>query len=330
MAEQLSHVPENAQMMPRTSKQASQVKALMAETTQTSSEVQRGNNQVTGKETERTDAKYDLVIFDFHGTMTDHPLRLIRALHHAGHETFGIHLGREFYQEALHRPPHALKNEGREDIKAQTTKEFIEDKLKDTSTMNPHGKDPKLKASYTEEEREEYFRRYRHYMESTFIPVPGIKNTVQELRADNIEVVVLTNGSKRELIQETLNDWGLSELADDLYSSHIMEDKAKKPDVRVVKRILDDFEAKHGFRPTNERVLMIGDYIDDIKTARNMGMDSVLMSRGMGGETIELRDPKPTFILTDPKDLLKIVKGEFEQEIGDNVTIPVVLWKRIK
>jgi hypothetical protein len=51
-----------------------------------------------------TPVKYDLVIMDFHGTITDHQLRTIRAYHHGAHVGLGIHLPKDFYHAALTRP----------------------------------------------------------------------------------------------------------------------------------------------------------------------------------------------------------------------------------
>lgn len=77
---------------------------------------------------------------------------------------------------------------------------------------------------------------------------------------------------------------------------------------------------------------MIGDYQDDTKTANNLGIDSILIIRGNGWERAVVREPKPTFFITDPLDILKIVDGKFRQnlKIGDVFDIPPLLWSREK
>lgn len=254
------------------------------------------------KETE-PHTKYNLLILDFHGTMTDHQLRAIRAYHHAGHEAFEAHLGKEFYQKALTRPS---RNSG----EPVTNKKFIEDEFLEV---------------FGDQKVENFFERFNGYMNTTYIPIPNMPQVIKALLRNAVNVSILTNGSNREVIQQSLQKWGLGELSEKLYNFHITG--VKKPNIRTVEHILEDYE-KQGKTISPTETLMVGDYIDDIRTSADMGIDSVLLVRGNGRDPINIISPKPTYIITDPRDLLQIVKGEFKQELGDTFTPQPTLWPR--
>lgn len=247
--------------------------------------------------------KYALAIFDFHGTVTDHQLRTIRSMHTAGHEALGIHLGKKFYQETLTRPSHSHSTK-----RGVTASEFIEQKFSDQP----------------QELRKLFKKIYEETVDSTYIPIPGMRSVLRRLRASGIEVVFLTNGSNRESIQQVLCGWGLPDISDHLYSSHITG--VKKPDVRSVTAITEDYE-KQGRKFERDKILMIGDYIDDIRTAHNLGIDSVLITRGNGWQAMQVKDPKPTFIITDPSDIIKIMQGKIPSFTGDTYYAKPFLWR---
>lgn len=247
--------------------------------------------------------KYSLVILDFHGTMTDHQLRLIRAIHHSGHEAFGKHFRKGVYQEALTRPSQSSGV-------GVTNKEFFRRRFA------RHFSKPQVSS---------FLGRFDHYMNNTYIPIPGVIQTAKRLCDLGIDIVILTNGSNREVIQQALQKWGLGEISNPLYSSHITG--VRKPDEETVNRIFRDFNDK-GIKVPKEKVLMVGDYRDDIETAHNVGVDSVLIVRGNGQELFELHAPKPTYVITDPKELIPIVEGSVEPEIRREFIIGSPLWKK--
>lgn len=278
--------------------------------------IPEAEEQIGKTESEVREPRYDLVIMDFHGTMTDHQLRLIRAYHHAAHDALGVHLGKEIYQEALTRPALSKnqpeKGTGKTTLPGQSNKEFLASKFE---------------GKYDAEALARLVSAYDEYMRNIFIPIPNMPQSIRKLIEEGVEVAMLTNGSNREVIQNQLGEWGFPSLSADLYSYHITG--KKKPDVQAVEYILNDYRQK-GQDFTTERTLMVGDYFEDVVTARNVGMDSVLVMRGPGWETVELRDPKPTYIITDARDIVRVVHGEFPpiREDQDEVYVPPVLWKR--
>jgi len=245
--------------------------------------------------------QYSLVIFDFHGTLTDHQLRAVKAYHNAGHDALGTHFPKEFYQKALARPS---MNSG----EAQTNRAFIQNEL----------------SEFESGEFESYWEAYKQYMDTVYIPIPGVKRVLQGLSERGVDMSVLTNGKNREIIQNELVKWGFPDLAARLYSSHVTG--VKKPDSRTVEHIIEDY-ASRGTDVQKSKILLIGDYTDDIHTAHNVGIDSALMVRGNGWETMKIKEPQPSFVVTDPLEILRIVDGQVPKFAGTTYQIQPLLWK---
>ncbi len=266
------------------------------------------------QETEIPQNKYSLVIIDFHGTITDHQLRTIRAYHHSAHAALGVHLEKDFYHAALTRPAqHAAGAEksrrGDTASTAQTNRQFIQDQFGQS-----HGNQA-AQAMYDE---------FGRLMNEIYIPIPGALRTMRQLREEGVEFAILTNGDNREVIQRQLEKWRLPDLAANLYSHHLSG--FKKPDVKAVNYILTDYERK-GKTFTPEQILLVGDYVEDVQAAHNMGMDSVLVIRGPGWERVKIREPRPTYVVTEVSDLAPILHGTYPPLSGTEVYIPPVYWK---
>lgn len=253
-------------------------------------------------ESEPNQYAYDLIVFDFHGTLTDHQLRLIRALHHSGHSSLQYHLPKQFYQEALTRPSQV---NGR----PITNQEFVR---------------RQLSADYGEEQISQYWQQFQYYMETTYIPIPNIVAVIKELMASNRSIALLTNGTNRTVISAVLDGWGLQSLSERLYSSH--NTGVRKPNAQAINYVLEDFAAS-GKQFATSRTLLVGDYRDDIKAAHNTGVDSVLMIRGTGWEEIPIKEPRPTYIVSDAKDILSIIQGRGEPLTSETIKIIPTLWR---
>jgi phosphoglycolate phosphatase-like HAD superfamily hydrolase len=256
-------------------------------------------------EPEPTTRKYGLMILDFHGTMTDHPLRAIRSFHRAGVEVLHERLPKEIYQEALSRPSH-------ESGQGETNREFIQRRI----LQDPN--DPRIP---------DFFQAFTDHMLSTYVPIPGMNSVLRQLASQGLDLALFTNGTNREVIEEILQKWNMTDLHAKLYSSH--NTGRKKPDPRTVEHILNDYKTE-GKEFDLKQVVMIGDYKDDILTAHNAGVDSILLVRGRGWQTLKLVDPKPTYVISDPQDLPHIIHGTKEPIKTDEVTLEPVLWKREK
>lgn len=239
--------------------------------------------------------RYDLVILDFHGTQTDHALRTIRAYHVAAKKTFGTRFSKGFYQELLTRP---LEVNG-----GVTHKTYIGDLL---SGVSPYS-------------RERFYKSFRQSMNNTFIPVPGMRETCRRLKRDGVALAVLTNGKNKADIAASLERWGLNFLVPHLYSPH--ETGAKKPDPEAIRYVMRQWEGV-----VSERTLVVGDYRGDIESARAVGADSALIMRVYSQEQIPVVEPRPTYIITDPRELLAVVDGRRDPETRTEVSVRPLLW----
>lgn len=245
----------------------------------------------------KTPQKYKLIIFDFHGTMTDNQLRLIKSLHLAGHNAFNEPLGKSFYQAALSLPS-KISGQG------VSAADFIR-----TTFAGKH----------SPEKIDTFIKKHTEAMDEVYMPIPGISRTIEVLLKENLDVVVLTNGRNRKIVQDLLRKWGFPSLANNLYSSHITG--AKKPNVKAVTYIFQDLRKK-GKEYKPEEILIVGDYIDDMEIARRTGTNSVLIVREKG----LIKEPKPTYVVSNPQDILRIVHGEVEKDDLDMAKIKSPLW----
>lgn len=123
----------------------------------------------------------DYVIFDFHGTLTDHNKRLFESLRRACEDT---QLDPSMIQAVV---------EGLSEQSAQQVpqKEY-------------------LKRFVPAHIFDEFWDKFKWYRDVLYLPVDGLKETVQELRRQGIGILFLTNGT----------------VVDNLYARHIGEDES--------------------------------------------------------------------------------------------------------
>jgi FMN phosphatase YigB (HAD superfamily) len=161
-------------------------------------------------------------------------------------------------------------------------------------------------------------------MRQTYIPIPGALKTIRTLREEGVNVAILTNGDNRESVQQQLSRWRFPDLADSLYSHHVTG--FKKPDPQAVECILDDY-SRAGQDFPKDRIVLVGDYAQDVETAHNLGTDSVLVMRGPGWEKIKIRDPRPTYVVSEVSALLAVINGTLPPLSSSEVYVPPVFWK---
>lgn len=270
------------------------------------------------------ESRYKLLIFDFHGTLTDHQMRMIRALHTPGHTVLNTHLPKEFYMEALSRP--STKNGSNEKRRNENRKDFVQRWM---STSHPLFGDTYLQSN-------EMIEKYNHEVDSEYdniyVLIPGMKPLLRGLIDKGYNIALLTNGTNRPQILETLSAWGFPELGKRLYSSHVIphhpnEKKVVKPNPEAVHFIRGEYQ-REGLDIDPSEILMVGDYIDDMKTANNVGMDSALIVRTSGMDDFYVKDPKPTFVITKPYEIADIVSGRQDRVQQDVISVPsTIIWR---
>ena len=244
--------------------------------------------------------RYDLVILDFHGTQTDHALRVIRAYHDAAKEMRDMTFGKEFYQQLLTRPMQV--NDG------TSHKDYIWE----------------LWSGISDDGQERFYRAFRASMDETFIPVPGMRPMCRALADRGVALALLTNGTNKEDIQKTLRRWGMDTLTPFLYCSH--EIGAKKPNPAAIEYVLGDMNNR-GFGMTAARTLVVGDYRGDIEAAAAAGADSALIVRVHSALSLKIVEPRPTHIICDPRELIAVVDGSRDPETRAEIPLRPLLWQ---
>lgn len=251
--------------------------------------------------------KYSFIIWDFHGTMTDNQLRTIRAYHTAAKKVLGVKFDKTFYQEVLTRPAHQQRDE-----KGLTHNEFIGQLFSSFQFCD-----------FIDDEQA-FLREFHAAMDKTYLAIPGVKKVINLLHDSGLKMAVCTNKPDKERIKTLLDQWGLVFLSDRIYNQQ--DSGVKKPHPEALLKIFRDMRQK-GLSVAPETSLLIGDHTTDIYGAANIGMDSVLIAAGSPGISSKLKEPFPTFVIAEPKELLSIVAGKTPSEPREEITLAQTLWK---
>ncbi len=215
-------------------------------------------------------AKYDTLIFDLDGTLTDPGEGITRSVEYALSK-FGIKVGdrRELYN-------------------------FIGPPLVD-SFERYYSFSPEDAGRAVDFYRERY--RTVGLFENT--PYPGVKELLCELKKSGARLYVATL-KPTEFSVRILERFGLSEYFD-FVAGAVMDNHTKETKADIIRKITAAEAADLS------RAVMIGDRHHDIKGATECGVDSIGVLWGYGDEA-ELRGAGATRIAKEPKDILELIK----------------------
>ncbi|EIK53903.1 HAD superfamily hydrolase [Stutzerimonas stutzeri TS44] len=200
--------------------------------------------------------RYELLIFDWDGTLVDSIGRIVESVRVAAH--------------AFDLPP-------RDDA---SIKGIIGLALTDAiSTLYPQVDDPVLV--------EEFRRRYsEHYLALEAQPsalYPGVARGLQEFR-ERGHLLAVATGKGRQGLDRVLAGQGWTGFFD---VTRCADETAGKPDPLMLEEIL----AHCGMRP--EQALMVGDSVFDLQMARRAGVDSVAVAYGAQSvESLRVHGPR--------------------------------------
>lgn len=117
----------------------------------------------------------------------------------------------------------------------------------------------------------------KHYEEDQYVSVafPKVNEVLKELKEKGIKLIIYSN--KPDEILQKLVKRNLNEVTFDYIQG---QDKAypPKPDVTLLNRII------HKLNLENKKGLFVGDSIVDVLTARNVNLDSLILTYGYGKE----------------------------------------------
>ncbi len=213
--------------------------------------------------------KYDTVIFDLDGTLTDPGEGITRSVEYAL-EKFGITVAdrRELYK-------------------------FIGPPLVDSfERFYP------LSPAEASRAVDYYRERYRDVGLFENTPYEGIENVLSELKENGIKLLVATL-KPTEFSVRILEKFGLAKYFDAVAGA-VMDNHTKETKADIIAKA-----AKMSNADLSQAV-MIGDRHHDMEGAKEYGIDSIGVLWGYGSKE-ELTDSGASYIAKTPKDILKIV-----------------------
>ena len=212
--------------------------------------------------------KYDLVIFDWDGTVMDSTGRIVSCMHRAA--------------EDLALP--SLPDQAVRDIIGLGLPEAI-------NTLYPV-----LDTSGIEQMRQRYAF---HFVEAESTPsalYPGAEDLLTRLRGDGMKLAVAT-GKSRKGLQRV---WGNTGLDRYFHSSRCADESRSKPEPHMVLELLEEMAVPAA------RALVVGDTTFDLEMARNAGVDRVAVS--YGAHPVERLLPcEPLAVIDKLNDLLPVL-----------------------
>lgn len=193
-------------------------------------------------------ADYELLIFDWDGTLVNSIGRIVAALHMAARE--------------CNLPPRS--DDELKGIIGLGLPEVV-------VALYPDLNDAELAHRYCRAYSEQYL-----LLESTPSQLfPGVAEAMAAFRAAGYQLAVAT-GKGRHGLNRVLADQGWSEFFD---ITRCADETASKPEPLMLEQILQFCGVPA------ERALMVGDSVFDLQMARNAGMDSVAV--GYGAQSLE-------------------------------------------
>jgi len=123
-----------------------------------------------------------------------------------------------------------------------------------------------------------------------------VKSGLRSLRQQGFYLAVATGKARRSL------DAALSttELADNFDITRCADETCSKPDPMMLDEILTDLDMGP------ERAIMVGDTSYDIEMANNIGMDSIAVTYGMHDE-LHLRPVRPRYLINNFSEILSLI-----------------------
>ena len=215
--------------------------------------------------------RYELAVFDMDGTILNTLDDLTDATNHAL-RTFGY-------------PEHSIEE----------VRFFVGNGLaKLIERATPEGTSEEERAKV----RAEFMTYYKVHSADKTGPYPGINDLLQKLRAAGVKTAVVSNKpdvAVRELVKTYY---------DGLFDAAVgdMEGQAVKPAPDMCLKVFKEL----GMGPEN--AVYIGDSDTDIMTARNAGLDEILVSWGFRGREF-LTEHGAKNICDTPDEVYDVIKG---------------------
>lgn len=220
---------------------------------------------------------YELLIFDWDGTLMDSAAKIVACLRTAVAEA-----GLEPRSDARLRHIIGLGIHEAVDF------------------LYPHGIDPHAKRTLIDV----YRHRFLYADNTPSALFEGVAGMLATLESQGYWLAVVTGKSRRGLNQ-VLAEQGLQHR---FHSSRCADETASKPDPLMLREILAELDVK------SSRALMIGDTQFDIEMAHRMGVDAVAVAQGAHGKD-QLLEKQPLAILARITNLISWLSTRVKQAV---------------
>ncbi|MDI1276327.1 HAD-IA family hydrolase [Methylobacter sp.] len=214
--------------------------------------------------------KFDLIIFDWDGTLIDSIDWIVHCL-----QTAGKHCGCDIPEP-------------------QAAKDVIGLSITNACAKLFPGVDQETLTQLTDCYQQTYLSRQLNRGDL----FPGVYDMLVELKQAGYQLAVAT-GKTRAGLQEALQATDTEAL---FCITRCSDETASKPDPLMLHQIMQHTQA------ANERSLMVGDSTHDLQMAMNAQISSIAVSCGAHPEDI-LQRYNPLICLQQPAELLNIIRG---------------------
>ncbi|MFA5017360.1 phosphoglycolate phosphatase [Methylobacter tundripaludum] len=214
--------------------------------------------------------KFDLIIFDWDGTLIDSIDWIVHCL-----QTAGKHCGCDIPEP-------------------QAAKDVIGLSITNACAKLFPGVDQETLTQLTDCYQQTYLSRQLDRGDL----FPGVYDMLVELKQAGYQLAVAT-GKTRAGLQEALQATDTEAL---FCITRCSDETASKPDPLMLHQIMQHTQA------ANERSLMVGDSTHDLQMAMNAQISSIAVSCGAHPEDI-LQRYNPLMCLQQPAELLNIIRG---------------------
>ncbi|HEB82922.1 MAG TPA: HAD-IIIA family hydrolase [Gammaproteobacteria bacterium] len=219
--------------------------------------------------------QFPLLVFDWDGTLVDSIDRIVSSLQYASREAVGIDVSEQQARDVI--------GLGLREAIARLHPELAE-----AGNAADQSADPVLIEKIAEAYRQ-------HYLFENTVPAPlfaGVRELLEELRAEGYQLAVSTGKSRRGL-EQSLTEHDMTGYFSDIRCA---SDHQSKPHPEMLHKILQklNFSA--------DKTLMIGDSEHDMKMANNAGIACIGVTHGVHSSDI-LQQFKPLACLDDITDL---------------------------
>lgn len=204
-------------------------------------------------------SRYETILFDLDGTLTDPKIGITRSVQHAL-KKFGIMEDNLDKLEPFIGPP-------------------LSDSFKEFYSFD------EAQAVQAVKYYREYFSTVGKYENSVY---PGIEDMLRELKKAGKKLIVATS-KPTVFSEEILKHFNLYEYFDSIVGSNLDGTRVSKSD--VIRFVISSLKPE-----TMDNIIMVGDRKYDVSGARENGIPVAAVSYGYGPED-ELSESRPDFIV---------------------------------